>query len=35
MKGSSFADLLPQMFALSVFAVVFNLWAVFSFKKNK
>lgn len=34
MKGSSFADLLPQISALAVFAVVFNIWAVLSFKKN-
>ena len=34
MKGSALADLVPQILALSAFAVGFSLWAVLSFKKN-
>lgn len=34
LKGSAFSDLLTQFFALSCFAVVFNVWAVLSYKKN-
>lgn len=34
LKGSALADLLVQLGALSVFAVFFNAWAVWSYKKN-
>ena len=35
LKGSSMRELLPQFFALCGFAVVFNAWAVLSYKKSK
>jgi len=35
LKGSSIAELLPQFFALCGFAVVFNGWAVLSYKKSR
>jgi ABC-2 type transport system permease protein len=35
LKGSSFADMLPQFLALCTFAVVFNAWAVVSYRKSK
>lgn len=35
LRGSGFADLLPQLGALLVFALVFNVWAVKSYKKNQ
>ena len=34
LRGSAFADLLPQFFALLAFAVAFNLWAVKSYRKR-
>lgn len=34
LRGGNFADLLPQLGALSAFAFVFNLWAVKSYKKS-
>jgi ABC-2 type transport system permease protein len=34
LKGSALRDLLPQLFALTGFAVVFNLWAVASYRKR-
>ncbi|MGL4370545.1 MAG: ABC transporter permease [Spirochaetota bacterium] len=34
LKGSGFADLLFQAYALSGFAVFFNTWAVLSYKKS-
>lgn len=34
LKGSSFSDLCIQMLALCGFAVVFNIWAVYSYKKS-
>jgi ABC-2 type transport system permease protein len=34
LKGSSMSELLPQFFALCGFAVVFNGWAVLSYKKS-
>ena len=34
MKGSSFADILPQVYAMLGFALVFNLWAVVSYRKT-
>ena len=34
LKGSGFADLLPELAALSGFVLFFNLWAVFSYRKN-
>jgi ABC-2 type transport system permease protein len=35
LKGSSITELLPQFFALCGFAVVFNTWAVLSYRKSK
>ncbi|MDR0976915.1 MAG: ABC transporter permease [Prevotellaceae bacterium] len=35
LKGSAMADLLPQLFALAGFAVVFNAWAVMSYRKRR
>lgn len=34
LKGSPFASLLPQFLTLCCFAVVMNVWAVVSYKKN-
>jgi ABC-2 type transport system permease protein len=34
MKGSSFLDMMPQLLTLAAFALLFNLWAVLSFRKN-
>lgn len=34
LKGSGLSDLTTQMFALGCFALVFNCWAVLSYKKN-
>ena len=34
LKGSGFFDLLPQLGILLLFAVVFNSWAVISYRKN-
>ena len=34
LKGSMLADMAPQLLALSGFAVFFNLWAVFSYRKT-
>ena len=34
LKGSAFGDMLPQFFALSVFALALNSWAVISYKKS-
>ena len=34
MKGSSFADILPQVYAMLGFALVFNLWAMVSYRKT-
>jgi len=34
LKGSSLADLTVQLVALAAFAVFFNLWAVFSYRKT-
>ena len=34
LRGSGVADLLPQLGALAGFAVVFNLWAVRSYRKR-
>lgn len=34
LRGGGFSDLLPQLGALASFAVVFNLWAVKSYKKS-
>ena len=34
LKGSSLMDLLPQLFALLLFATVLNFWAVMSYKKR-
>jgi ABC-2 type transport system permease protein len=35
LKGSSMKELIPQLFALCSFAVVFNAWAVLSYKKSR
>jgi ABC-2 type transport system permease protein len=35
LKGSSMKELLPQFFALCGFAVVFNTWAVISYRKSR
>lgn len=35
LKGSGFVDLLPQLGVLLFFAVVFNSWAVVSYRKNQ
>lgn len=35
LRGGGFADLLPQLGALFVFAFVFNLWAVKSYRKSQ
>ena len=35
LKGSSMMELLPQFFALCSFAVVFNAWAVLSYRKSR
>ncbi len=34
LKGSGFSELLTQFFALSVFAIFFNGWAVISYRKS-
>jgi ABC-2 type transport system permease protein len=34
LKGSTVADLLPQLFALCGFGVLFNAWAVWSYRKS-
>lgn len=34
LKGSSFKDLLPQFIALSIFAIFFNGWAIYSYRKS-
>jgi ABC-2 type transport system permease protein len=34
LKGSSMSELMPQLFALSSFALFFNGWAVLSYKKT-
>ena len=34
LRGGGFAELLPQLGALLVFALVFNLWAVKSYRKS-
>ena len=35
LKGSSLVELLPQLGVLLLFAVVFNTWAVLSYRKNR
>jgi len=35
LKGSGFSDLIPQFFALCGFAVFFNSWAVWSYRKTE
>ena len=34
LKGSHFSDLIPQFVAIVIFAVTFNFWAVFNYKKR-
>ena len=34
LKGSGFIDLLPQFIALTTFAVFFNSWAIWSYRKS-
>lgn len=33
LKGSGFRDLIPEVIAIGLFAVVFNGWAIFNYKK--
>ena len=35
LKGSGFLDLLPDFIALATMLVVFNVWAVLSYKKSE
>lgn len=35
LKGSGILDLLPQLYKLAGFAVLFNSWAIFSYKKSQ
>ncbi len=35
LKGSSLLELLPEIGVLFLFALVFNSWAVFSYRKNQ
>ena len=35
LKGSKFADMIPQFMALCGFAVAFGSWAIISYKKSK
>lgn len=35
LKGSEISEMLPQLFAMIGFAVVFNIWAVVSYRKKK
>lgn len=35
LKGSEISNLLPQFIALCCFAIGFNIWAVFSYKKSR
>jgi ABC-2 type transport system permease protein len=35
LKGSGFSEMLPQFMALGAFAVFFNGWAVYSYRKRK
>jgi ABC-2 type transport system permease protein len=34
LKGSTIADLLPQMGALCLFALLLFIWAIFSYRKR-
>jgi len=34
LKGSGITDILPQLGAIAIFAVVFNVWAVLSYRKR-
>lgn len=34
LKGSAFKELLPQFYALMAFAVFFNSWAIYSYRKS-
>lgn len=34
LKGSSFNDMMPQFYALSAFALFFNSWAIWSYRKS-
>lgn len=34
LKGSTLLSLMPQMFALGIFAIVLNFWAIISYKKS-
>lgn len=34
LKGSDFRDLLPQFYALTAFALFFNSWAIYSYRKS-
>jgi ABC-2 type transport system permease protein len=34
LKGSGLSDILPQLMAISIFAVVVNTWAIVHYKKT-
>ena len=34
LKGSQFTDLIPQFVAIVIFAITFNVWAIFNYKKR-
>jgi ABC-2 type transport system permease protein len=34
MKGSGLADIIPQILSVTVFAVIFNMWAILNYKKT-
>ncbi len=34
LKGSSFKDILPQIYIITIFALVLNTWAVYNYKKR-
>ena len=35
MKGSNFIEIYPRLIFISIFATIFNIWAVLSYKKTK
>jgi ABC-2 type transport system permease protein len=34
LKGSRLKDILPHLGIMAIFAVILNIWAVFSYKKR-
>jgi ABC-2 type transport system permease protein len=34
LKDSGFADLIPEFLALSILALLFNVWAILSYQKK-